>query len=213
MPRSSSLLPRPTKGHVRVRVGAVGMSALGLEAAGLVEAVGPEAGGFAPGDRVVYRATAETSGLRLILPERDLLGFPKDVSLEAAASLLPLGMLARTVVKMQHPIGRGNVVFVTPDASGVDDFVRAWARDLGAIVVDDEKAAAVVISAADYEAAKRWRYGHGFAQQAAADVFQAVRRGVFDGISVTSYPLSDARTAKSRLDEGVTPIVLLPAAA
>jgi hypothetical protein len=197
---------------VRVRVGAVGMSALGLEAAGTIEAVGPEAGGFAPGDRVVYRQTPETSGMRLILPERDLLGFPKDVSLEAAAGLLPLGMLARTVVKMQHPIGRGNRVFATEDATGVHEFVRAWAIDLGAEPVDSP-AGAVVISSADYEAARRWRYGHGFAQQAAADVFQAVRRGVFDGIAVESYPLAHAREAKSLIDEGAGPIVLLPAAA
>lgn len=213
MPRSSSLLPRPTKGHVRVRVGAVGMSALGLEAAGLVEAVGPEAGGFAPGDRVVYRATAETSGLRLILPERDLIGFPKDVALETAAAILPLGMLARTVVKLQRPLGRGARVVIEPDSTGVHEFVRAWALDLGAEVLETPDAGTIVVSAADYEAAKRWRYGHGFTQQAAADVFQAVRRGVFDGIPVTSYPLSDARAAKTLVDEGAGPVVLLPAAA
>jgi hypothetical protein len=189
------------------------MSSLGLEAAGLVEAVGPEAGGFAPGDRVAYRATAETGGLHPILPERDLIGFPKDVSLETAAAILPLGMLARTVVKLQHPLGRGNRVFITLDESGAHDFVRAWADDLGAVVVDTESEADVVIAPSDYHAARRWKYGHGFRQQAAADVFQAVRRGVFADIPVSSYPLTDAETAKSRLVASAGPIVLLPAAA
>lgn len=210
MPRSTSLLPRPAKGEVRVRVAALGMSTLGLQAVGLVEAVGPEAGGFAPGDRVSYRATTENKGLRPVLSERDLIGFPKDVSLDTAAALLPLGLLSRTIVKLQHPVGRGNRVFVTPNESGADAFVRAWVIDLGGSVVDDIGTADIVVTASDYEAARRWRYGHGLSQQAASDVFQAVRRGVFAGLPITSFPLTDADKAKSHLAGGSGPVVLLP---
>jgi hypothetical protein len=213
LPRSTSLLPRPAKGEVRVRVAAVGMSALGLQASGLVEAVGPEAGGFAPGDRVSYRATSETKGLRPVLSERDLIGFPKDVALDTAAALLPLGLLSRAIVKQQHAIGRGNRVFVTEDVNGAAPYVRAWIDDLNAIVVDDAASADVVITASDYEAAKRWRYAAGLSQQAAADFFQAVRRGVFDCLPITSYPLTDAAKAKTELASGAGPIVLLPEAA
>jgi NADPH:quinone reductase-like Zn-dependent oxidoreductase len=212
MPRSRSLIPRPAKGQVRVRVGALGMSALGVQAAGLVEAVGPEAGGFAPGDRVSYRVTADNGGLHPLLGERDLIGFPKDVSLEKAAALLPLGLVARAVIRLQRPIGRGNRVFVAPDPSGADAFVRAWASDLGAELVEESSAADVVVTASDYEAARRWRYGHGLGQQAAVDVFQAVRRGVFDELDVTSYPISDADKAKTDVASGAGPVLLLPAA-
>jgi NADPH2:quinone reductase len=189
------------------------MSTLGLQATGLVEAVGLEAGGFAPGDRVAYRATTENKGLHPVLSERDLIGFPKDVSLDTAAALLPLGLLSRTIVKLQKPIGRGNRVYVTPDSSGADSFVRAWVVDLNGIVVDAVAEADVVIASSDYEAARRWRFGAGVSQQAATDVFQAVRRGVFAGLSITSFPMIDADKAKSHFAAGTGPVVLLPEAA
>lgn len=212
MPRSRSLIPRPSKGQVRVRVQALGMSALGVQAAGLVEAVGPEAGGFAPGDRVSYRVTAGNGGLNPLLSERDLIGFPKDVPLDKAAALLPLGLVARAVLRFQRPVGRGNTLYVHEDPSGADDFVRAWAEDLGAELVADPTGADVVVTPADFEAARRWRGSHGVGQQAAVDVFQAVRRGVFDGLTVASYPISDADKAKSEVASGAGPVLLLPAA-
>jgi len=213
MPRSTSLFPRPSKGEVRVRVAALGMSTLGVQATGLVEAVGPEAGGFAPGDRVAYRATSENKGLHPVLSERDLIGFPKDVSLDTAAALLPLGLLSRTIVKLQKPVGRGNRVYVTPDASGADAFVRAWVIDLNGVLVDSAAQADVVIAASDYESARRWRFGAGVSQMAATDVFQAVRRGVFAGLAITSFPMTDADKAKSYFAAGSGPVVLVPEAA
>jgi len=191
------------------------MTTLGLQAAGLVEAVGPEAAGFAPGDRVCYRATAENSGLNPIVSERDLIGFPKDIALETAASLLPYGLIARTIVKQLHAVGRGNRVYVTPDAAGIDEFVRAWVADLGGVTIASATDADVVVAASDYSAARRWRYGQGLSQQAAVDVFQAVRRGVFAHLPITSYPLADAERARTELASKPTagPIVLLPTTA
>ena len=205
------MFPRPRTGEVRVRLGAVGMSALGLQAVGHIEAVGPEAAGFAPGDRVAYPASGETKGLRVVVSQRDLIGFPKDVPIDKAAALLPQGRVARTIVKQLHSIGRGNTVSVAPDASGLDAFVAAWVADLGGVVVDDPRAD-VVITASDYAVAREWRSGHGIGQQAAADVFQAVRRGVFDGIAVTSYPIAHAARAKAeqQANAAAAPVVLIP---
>jgi NADPH:quinone reductase-like Zn-dependent oxidoreductase len=207
----------PRHGEVRVRVGAVGLSALGLQAAGQIEAVGPEAAGFARGDRVAYPTSFPRTGLRPVVSERDLIGFPKDVSIDQAAALLPLGLLSRTIVKQLHTIGKGNKVVVEKDAAGAYRFVRAWVTDLGGIVVDlaERNGADVVVSQADYTAATLWRYSHGFAQQAAADVFDAVRRGVFAGLAITSYPLIQAEQARRDLHDSKVagPIVLLPIAA
>jgi len=205
--RSRSSLQRPRMGEVRVRVGALGLSTLGVQAIGRIEAVGPEAGGFAPGDRVAYRFTSQTPGLSHIIGERDLIGFPKDVAIEQAAALLPMGLVARSIVKQQHSIGRGNRVSVAPDPGGADAFVKAWVQHLGAIVVEDE--ADVHVTAADYRAARSFRTNHGLAQLAASDVFQAVRLGVFDGLEIASYPLSDAAKAKLAVENG--PVVLMAA--
>jgi len=205
--RSRSTLQRPRTGEVRVRVGALGLSTLGVQAIGRIEAVGPEAGGFAPGDRVAYRFTSETPGLSHIIGERDLIGFPKDVAIEQAAALLPMGLVARTIVKQLHSIGRGNRVSVAVDLGGADAFVKAWCQHLGAVVVEGD--ADVSVTAADYKAARSFKASHGLAQLAASDVFQAVRLGVFDGLEIASYPISDAAQAKLAVESG--PVVLLAA--
>lgn len=205
--RSRSTLQRPRMGEVRVRVGALGLSTLGVQAIGRIEAVGPEAGGFAPGDRVAYRFTSQTPGLSHIIGERDLIGFPKDVAIEQAAALLPMGLVARSIVKQQHSIGRGNRVSVAADPGGADAFVKAWVQHLGAIVVEGD--ADVQVTEADYKAARSFRTNHGLAQLAASDVFQAVRLGVFDGLEIASYPLSDAAKAKQAVENG--PVVLMAA--
>ena len=191
------------------------MSAVGLQAAGFIEAVGPEAAGFAPGDRVAYPADAAHKGLRPVLSQRDLIGFPKDVAIDKAVGFLPLGLIARTIVKQLHAVGRGNRVYVTPDAAGIDEFVRAWVADLGGVTIASATDADVVVAASDYSAARRWRYGQGLSQQAAVDVFQAVRRGVFAHLPITSYPLADAERARTELASKPTagPIVLLPTTA
>lgn len=211
--RARSALLRPREGQVRIRLGALGVSALGVQAIGRVEAVGPEAAGFAPGDRVAYQFSAETPGLTHIVGERDLIGFPKDVRIEQAAALLPLGLVARAIVRQLHSIGRGNRVSVAPDPSGADAFVRAWAVDVGAVIVDaDSPDVDVRITADDYRAARMLRNSHGVAQLAASDVFQAVRKGVFDGLEIPSFPLSNSEQAKSAFENRANgPVVLLAA--
>jgi NADPH:quinone reductase-like Zn-dependent oxidoreductase len=184
------------------------MSALGLQAAGFIEAVGPQAAGFAPGDRVAYPAAAANKGMRPVVSERDLIGFPKDVPIDKAVGFLPLGLVARTIVKQLHSIGNGNTVSVAPDGSGADAFVKAWATYLGATIVEPFERAEVAITANDYEVARAWRNNHGTGQLAASDVFQVVRKGVFDQIPLPTYPLHDAARARETL-EG--PVVLLPA--
>ena len=229
-PRTRDGLARPKTGEVRVRIGALGLSSLGIQAAGLVSAVGPDAGGFAAGDRVSYRTTltevAAVQGARYgngspasanttVVPERELIGFPKDVALEAAAAYLPLGLMARIIVKQLHSVGRGNRVLVAADETGADAFVRAWVLDLGATVVADVADADVVVTPADYLAARAWRYANGQAQIASADVFAEVRRGIFDEIEVTNYPIAEAERARADFEQRVAPapIVLLPEAA
>jgi NADPH:quinone reductase-like Zn-dependent oxidoreductase len=189
----SSRIPsfKPDTGDVRVRVAAIGLSALGTQVAGTIDAVGPESAGFARGDRVAFRCDRPTNSERMVVGERDLIGIPSDVSLDDAVTRFPSALLARTVVKYVHPIGRNTRVRVE-DRSAIAPFVRAWAHHLGAVLVDGGADADVVVTAADVRVARAWRGGHGTAQQAAADVFAALRAGAFSGI-----PLSTPDEARS----------------
>ena len=170
--------PRPSEGEVRVHVATVALSALGTQLAGTVDAVARESIGFARGDRVAFRSDKPRTG-RVIVEERELMGVPADVSLDAAAGLFPCALLARTITRQIHTIGSGDRVAVL-DGSAVAPFIRAWVGHLGGVVVDDRPT--VTITSDDVRAARAVKTAHGTAQQAAADVFAAIRGGAFDAI-------------------------------
>jgi hypothetical protein len=206
-------MPRPGHGQVRLRLGAIGMSPLGVQAVGTVDAVGPEAVGFAAGDRVALRLPGTRAGFPRIASERDLIGIPKDVSFDDAAGLLPAGLVARTIVKQLHTIGKGDRVHIEADEFGADRFVAAWVRHVGAAVVrGDVLRSDVVVTRADFTAARAWRFGHGLGQLAAADVFQLIREGAFVDLDVRIHPLADASRVQAELAEKRTagPVVLMP---
>lgn len=213
--RQRQLMPRPGKGQVRLNLGAVGLSPLGVQAVGTVDAVGQDAVGFAAGDRVALRVPGTRPGFPRIASERDLIGIPKDVSFDEAAGLLPAGLIARTIAKQIHSIGRGNRVRIESDGDGADRFVAAWVASVGAVVVDEasEERADVVVTKDDFSAARRWRYGHGLGQLAAADVFAAIRGGAFAGLDVAIHPLGEAARLQNEIELKQTagPIVLMPA--
>ena len=174
---------RPGEGEVRVRVGAIGVSALGTQIAGTVDAVGPDSAGFARNDRVAFRALAPTASQTVIVAERDLIGIPADVSLDSAAAIFPCALLARTVIKQVHAIGRGNRVSIT-DVSVVAPFIAAWVEHLGATVSTGDSD--VVVTGQSVRSALEVPVGHGLTQQSAADVFAAIRAGAFDSINLSS---------------------------
>jgi D-arabinose 1-dehydrogenase-like Zn-dependent alcohol dehydrogenase len=213
--RQRQLMPRPGEGQVRLTLGAVGLSPLGVQAVGTVDAVGKEAVGFAAGDRVAIRVPGSRAAFPQIASERDLIGIPKDVSFDHAAGLLPAGLVARTIVKQFHAIGRGNRVRIAADASGADRFVAAWVRHLGAVVLteaDESRPSDVLVTREDFVAARRSRAGHGLAQLAAADVFQLIREGAFKGLDVSIHPLTEATRLQADIEERRTagPVVLMP---
>lgn len=146
-------LPAPGAGEVRVRHTAIGFnyidvyqrsgayplefpSALGFEAAGVVEAVGPEVTGFAPGDRVAYMnaGLGAYSEARNVAAER-LIALPDSVDDEAAASLLFKGLTAQYLLRAACPVTAGDLILVHAAAGGVGQILTRWASALGAEVV------------------------------------------------------------------------------
>ncbi len=214
--RRDTHLLRPAAGEVRLRLGAIGISALGVEIVATIDAVGDGVDGYAAGDRVATRAPGDRPGFRRIVSERDLIGIPKDVSFEEAAGRLPGALLARTIVRQLRPVGVGNRVFIWADPHGIDRFVAAWVRHLGATVVDDpSEPVDVVVGPGEFRAARDWRHGPGLSQLAASDVFRALREGAFESVPLMVRPISEAAgthaevTSRRRVD----PIVLLPESA
>ena len=143
----------PGPGQVRLKQTAVGVnyidvyhrrglyplplpSGLGLEAAGVVEAVGEGVGALRPGDHVAYAggAPGAYASLRLFPAER-LVPVPAGVTDEQAAGVLFKGLTAQYLIHSTYPVGPGTTVLLYAAAGGVGSLLAPWASHLGATVI------------------------------------------------------------------------------
>lgn len=157
-------LPAPKPGEALVRHKAVGLNfidvyfrtglykapslpaIIGMEAAGIVEAVGEGVSEVAPGDRVAY-ATAPIGAYaeaRCIKADR-LVKLPEPLSFEQGAAMMLQGMTAAFLIKKCYPVQSGQTVLVHAAAGGVGLIMCQWLKHLGATVIGvvstEEKAA------------------------------------------------------------------------
>jgi NADPH2:quinone reductase len=146
-------LAPPGRGQARVRHTAIGVnfidtyhrsglypvslpSGLGMEAAGVVDALGEDVTGLSVGDRVGYcggpiGAYAEAANV----PADRLVRLPKSVSDEAAAASLLKGMTAQYLLKRTYPVKKGETILFHSAAGGVGLIAGQWAKHLGATVI------------------------------------------------------------------------------
>jgi NADPH:quinone reductase len=146
-------LPPPAAGQVRVRHKAIGVnfidtyhrtglypvplpSGIGVEAAGVVEALGPNVTSLKVGDRVGYcggpiGAYAEASN---VAAER-LVKLPPRVSDEQAAAAMLKGMTAQYLLKRTFAVKAGQTILFHAAAGGVGLIACQWAKHLGATVI------------------------------------------------------------------------------
>lgn len=171
-------VPRPTTGVLRLRPTLRGRGFV----VGTVDAAGPDTNGFAPRDRVAWRDSGETLGELLLRPQRDVLGVPRWITDEQVVSYLGPGLVARALVRTR-PFSRGDGVHVVSADPLVAAMTAAWARSLGARIVERDGDMAIHD---DLRARREAVRGHGRLAEAAVEVFQAVRRGVFDDVSPIS---------------------------
>ncbi|RRA47665.1 quinone oxidoreductase [Acidipila sp. EB88] len=108
---------------------------MGVEGAGIVEAIGEATRGFNVGDRVAYWfAPGAYTDQRLV--QADLLvRLPQSVSAITAAALMAKGLTAWSAVKQIHQVVPGETVLVNGAAGGVGLLVATWAKALGALVI------------------------------------------------------------------------------
>ena len=152
----------PGPGEVRVRHEAVGLNfadtyfrsglypaelpaGMGVEAAGVIEAVGPDVRGFAAGDRVTYTGSPLGAySTERVMPAASLIKLPEGIAFETAAAMTMRGLTAAYLLNRIYPVKRGDTVLLHAAAGGVGLIFLQWARLLGVTVIGtvstDEKA-------------------------------------------------------------------------
>ena len=117
----------------------------GMEAAGVVEALGEGVTELAVGDRVAYASPplGAYSEVRRMVAHR-LVKLPADIDDRTAAAMMLKGMTAQYLLRRIGNIGPGDRILVHAAAGGVGLIACQWARHLGAEVIgtvgSDEKA-------------------------------------------------------------------------
>lgn len=127
----------------------------GVEAAGVVEKIGPGVSGFAAGDRICYIAPAYGGYAQVrLLPAELAVRLPDAVSDEAAASLTVKGFTACMLLRHTVQAQAGQVVLIHAAAGGVGQPLTRWAHHLGCTVIatvgSQEKAAIARECGADH---------------------------------------------------------------
>ncbi|MFJ6025452.1 quinone oxidoreductase family protein [Brevundimonas sp. NPDC092305] len=145
--------PTPGSGQVLVRHAAIGLNfidvyqrtglyplsyptGLGLEGAGIVEAVGDGVSRFRIGDRIAYAngppgAYAEAH----VVAEDRAVHVPPEIPLESAAAVMLKGMTAEYLVRRTFHVKRGDTILLHAAAGGVGQILSQWAKSIGATVI------------------------------------------------------------------------------
>lgn len=146
-------LALPGPGEIRIRHGAVGVNfidtyhrtglypipipgGLGLEAAGVVEAIGDGVTDFKIGDRAAYctgpiGAYAEAANV----PAARCVPIPDGVADDVAAAALLKGLTAEFLIRRTFTVKPGQTVLLHAAAGGVGLIALQWLKHLGATVI------------------------------------------------------------------------------
>ncbi|NMM45004.1 quinone oxidoreductase [Rhodospirillaceae bacterium KN72] len=111
-------------------------TAIGLEAAGIVSAVGSDVSEFKVGDRVAYAAPplGAYASERLI-PRHRVVKLPDSISLEQAAGMMLQGMTVEYLIRRTYEVQPGDTVLFQAAAGGVGLIACQWLKQIGATVI------------------------------------------------------------------------------
>lgn len=144
--------PEPGPGQARVRVAAIGLNYIdtyhraglypaplpftpGMEAAGVVDAVGPDVTAVKPGDRVAYAMVLGAYAEYAVVPADKLVVLPDAVTFEQAAAAMLQGMTAHYLALSTFPLKPGDTALVHAAAGGVGLLLVQVAKRAGATVI------------------------------------------------------------------------------
>ena len=109
---------------------------LGTEAAGVVDAVGPDVDDIRPGNRIVYTGMPPGAYAEYRNYAADKLAkIPDGVTDEQAAAAFLKGLTAWYLLHRSYPVNPGDTVLLYAAAGGVGLIAAQWAKHLGATVI------------------------------------------------------------------------------
>jgi NADPH:quinone reductase len=144
--------PKPADGQALVRIEAAGVNfidvyqrtglyknplpyGLGLEGAGVVEAVGSGVTTIRVGDRVAWTGIPGSYATHNVVPVDKLVALPAGVDARAGASAMLQGMTAHYLAHSTYPLKHGDTCLVHAAAGGVGLLLCQMARRAGARVI------------------------------------------------------------------------------
>ncbi|MEX0287234.1 MAG: quinone oxidoreductase [Paracoccaceae bacterium] len=162
----------PGPGEIRIRHKACGLNfidvyqrtglypmdlphALGMEAAGVVEAVGEGVSHLKVGDRAAYAAAPPGAYCEArVMPAAQVCPLPDDVSFDDAAAAMLKGLTTQYLFHRTTPLKAGDTVLFHAAAGGVGLIACQWAKSEGITLIgtagSDEKCALALEYGADH---------------------------------------------------------------
>jgi NADPH2:quinone reductase len=151
----------PAPGQVRLRNTAVGVnfrdvlirngghalkslpSGLGLESAGIVEAIGEGVDGLHVGQRVAVVAGPDSAyAEERLVPAARVVPLPDAIDERTAASMMIRGMTVRYLLRETYAVQRGDTILIHAAAGGLGLIFCQWAKHLGATIIGTVSTAA-----------------------------------------------------------------------
>jgi NADPH2:quinone reductase len=148
------VVAEPGRGQVRLRNTAVAVnyrdvlvrsgihrvssfpSGIGLDSAGVIDAIGPDVQGFEVGDRVSCVAGPDGAYAELrLVPAARVVALPDGIDERTAAAMMVRGMTARYLLRETYAVKPGDTILIHAAAGGVGLIVCQWAKHLGATVI------------------------------------------------------------------------------
>jgi NADPH2:quinone reductase len=138
----------PGPGQVRIRHVAVGLNfadtyfrtglypvalpaGIGVEASGVIEAVGQGVEHIAAGDTVTYTGFLNTLGAystERVMPAAPLIKLPKGIPCDTAAAMTMRGLTSAYLLRRIWPLKAGDTILLHAAAGGVGLIVSQWAK-------------------------------------------------------------------------------------
>ncbi|MEE3851971.1 quinone oxidoreductase [Gordonia sp. LSe1-13] len=143
----------PAAGEVRIRHEAVGLNfadtyfrtglypaplpaGMGVEASGVIEAVGPGVADFREGDRVTYTGSPLGAySTERVMPAEHLIALPDEIGFDTAAAMTMRGLTTAYLLRRIWPLESGDTVLLQAAAGGVGLIFSQWAALLGVRVI------------------------------------------------------------------------------